>query len=774
MSYIINKGCVFLVKKKKCIRLNNQCVGINFIRHAKELFDLLSKLMKQFSIPTLYHRLFLIVFALLIGGNYALAQEEECEETTNKKVLKLLEGSKDKGKSAKERYEMLKKATEMDENCLECWMALGRSTYRRCKSGQVKCDNAIKYYTRVIDICPTYHSDPYYYLGAMHYARGEWKEAKVRFEEFLANTGDEYKHARDWEKKHADVEDIMKDVNFFVEFYGNPVPFDPVKVTGVSSSANDEYLPMLTPDNELIYYTRKRNVQQKGDAFAKEKEFLTVSEHKDAGTMYSNGADMPRPFNLPTSGNYGGVTFSVNNKEMYITICSMIKVGNQSYNNCDIFVSKYTVVNGKYRWTEPENLGTNINSESTWESQPSLSGDGNMLIFAKIGPNTAGTDLYYSVRENFHSEWQPAKPLDQVNSPSHDKSPFIHSDSQTLYFSSNGRPGAGGFDVYFTKFNETTKSWSEPKNIGYPINSEEDEVGFLVSTDGRLAYFASRRMQGSTKYDVYAFELHKDARPEKILMVKGEVRDEQGKVVKDAKIELKYAESKTIDEIPVDTVDGQYVAVVKLKNKEDVVMTIKKDGHAFQSKLISPAALDVDTSGTVAPTKSVPTLAESNPETFNNVTPENYDISTPTDTSATKPPAIKTSSPVVVALEDIKVEKIKTGKPFRINDIKYQTSSALLTKEDKAILAEFAIYLTENPDMKVAIHGHTDSKGDDALNLALSMERSFNVKQYLESQGVKGSRLKSQGFGETKPIGDNGTEAGRAKNRRTEFVILSK
>ncbi len=669
----------------------------------------------------------IVLLALLLFSNPCFSQSEDddetCAEPTHKKIIKLLEAATDKKKQPTDRFHALLKTIEINDRCARCYFELGMSAYRKAKSRNTTYNHAIGYLEEVLTICPKFHSDVQYTLGVMHYAQSDHEKAHQRFTEFLAFTdGEDWRHSKKWAQKTTNVKEILPELEFYKAFYGNPQPFEPSAVNGVCSPY-DDYLPMLTPDNEFMYFTRKMEYKDKGGIVPRKIEELTVSSRKTNGKNFSEGTKMPRPFNV--DNNYGGITFSVDNKEMYITICKPVKLEKGgTYNNCDIYYSHYTLVNGRYEWTEPENLGDGINGETSWESQPTLSGDGKTLFYAKVSNHTDQTDIYYTTRENHRTDWTAGQPLSAVNTKGNDKSPFIHSDSQTLYFSSDGHWGAGGLDVFYSRYENNT--WTVPQNMGYPINTKEDEVGMFVSTDGRLAYFSSSRLKGARGYDVYAFDLYKKARPKQILMMKGAIRNEEGKVVTDAKVELKYTQSLEVQEVSTDTLDGRYVTVINMAKGEDVIMTVKKKGHVFNSRLISVETLNIDTTKTV-----------------------------------------------VAEMEEIKVEKVKVGKPFRINDIQYETSSALLTRQDKIILDAFAGYLKENERMQVAIHGHTDNRGDDVANLVLSKERAFNVKEYLEKQGIDGSRLKWEGFGETHPIADNETAAGRAKNRRTEFVILS-
>ena len=215
--------------------------------------------------------------------------------------------------------------------------------------------------------------------------------------------------------------------------------------------------------------------------------------------------------------------------------------------------------------------------------------------------------------------------------------------------------------------------------------------------------------------------MYEEARPKAVAILKGELKDEQGQPIKDAKIEIAYEGSKEVTEIKVNGDDGKYAAVVKLDKKQDVMVTVKKEGHAFDSKLVTK-------------------------EEF---TPEQ----------------------VTIKGKDLEVKELKVGEAYTINDILYSTNSAELSKRSKFILDGFARFLKENPTIKVAIHGHTDDVGDDNKNLVLSEERAVGVKDYLISQGIKSDRLSAKGYGETQPKLPNTSESNRAKNRRTDFVI---
>jgi outer membrane protein OmpA-like peptidoglycan-associated protein len=276
-------------------------------------------------------------------------------------------------------------------------------------------------------------------------------------------------------------------------------------------------------------------------------------------------------------------------------------------------------------------------------------------------------------------------------------------------------------DFFHCKMNDDG-SFTKPKNIGVPVNSEADEVGIVVSSDGEVAYFAARNFMSNQGWDVYQFSMPEQARPEKVLILKGEVLQDDGNPPANAQVEIKYSQSQEIQKVAVNSDDGSYAAILKIAKKEDVMVSVKGDDIAFNSRVISRA-------------------------------------------DATLEPA--------VTKLNMKTDVLEENKPFVINDIYYSTNKADIEENSTLILDEFASYLLEHPSMTIEIRGHTDDIGNDQTNFALSADRAFEVLKYLSSKGVPGKRMTAKGFGETKPVAPNTTEENRAQNRRTEFVIKS-
>jgi outer membrane protein OmpA-like peptidoglycan-associated protein len=369
-------------------------------------------------------------------------------------------------------------------------------------------------------------------------------------------------------------------------------------------------------------------------------------------------------------------------------------------------------------WSPLKNMGSGINTKDGWEAQPSLSADGNTLFYTVARPNSKDNDIYV-VERNTDGTWGVARPFDEINTAGKDKSPFLHQDSETLYFvssTSEKRKGVGGLDIFYTR--KENGKWTEPKNIGYPINSKEDEIGLFISTDGKIAYYSSR-MSGN--WDIYSFELYEAARPKEVSILKGQLTGENGEPITDATLEIAYALSDQVTKVNVNGDDGKYAAIVKIDTKQDVMVTVKKEGYAFDSKLIKKDAFE--------------------------------------------------KGEIQLTNIDLTVKELKVGDSYTINDILYATNSSVLTDESKFILKSFARFLKENPKIQLLIQGHTDDIGEDKQNMTLSENRAKGVRDYLISLGIESSRLSSKGYGELSPKVENDSDENRAINRRTDFSI---
>ncbi len=670
----------------------------------------------------------LVFFTCLLFSFNLLAQDDEevasgklCNEDIPKKVVGLWEKGTNKKKYKKpERLAFLKEALEAEPDFAEAHLAMGLELVARAKLESKPFTPTLPFFYKAIASCPQIHSEPYYYIGFDYYERLMNDSAIKYLQKFIDfKDDDQKKFAKDWDAEMYQAKMMVKSAKKENALKKN-VPFDPRVVRGVSTE-RDEYLAYISPDDKACYFVRRVPAQNKNQVYAtdKEKEMFMIARRDKTG-MFDKGEPMSAPFNT-TDDSQGGCSISIDNKHLYFAI--MREEGGLQP-NCDLYVSDYV----NEEWTEIRKLSANVNDPKYWDSQPSIAADGVTLYFASDRPGGyGGIDLYYAKKDPKTGEWgRPQNLGPQVNTPGDEKTPFIHSDSETLYFSSNGHFGFGAYDIYFVRKNEKGE-WMEPENIGAPINGASDDTGFFVSKDTKTGYFFSFDEgkvsgRGVGRYDLYGFELYKEARPQQIMFVSGNIKDDQGAPVSGVVIEVKDTKTKQTSVATVDSVSGTYMLAVKKKN--DLVVTAKKDGIAFNSTIIKAADVKVE---------------------------------------AEEPKPL-----------DIEVKEAKEGASFVIDNILYNTNSAELKPESHIILESFADYLKENKTISIEIQGHTDNVGNPGDNEALSTNRAFSVKSLLEEYGVEGKRIRAKGFGASKPIADNSSDAGRAKNRRTEFLILGK
>ena len=663
---------------------------------------------------------------------FIIGQDLDCEVEVPKSIEKIyLKAKNYKKYDYKNRVKYYKETLELEEDCIPCIWELAKMSFRRKYTIGDPMDFPKKYFLQLESLCPAFHADVYYYLSLIYYMEKNDCEAVKYFNKFLEFPTENKKQiAINYKDQKLYVEASLEMSQYFCDFYSNPVPFNPKVLKNISTAERNEILPVISPDNEHIYYTIEYDEYVKGDFAVHHEQLFANSTRVSFRENFLEGKPLEEPFNL--GPKYGGATLSLNNKEMYICAC----IQNGGYFNCDLYVSenqKKTITlkrEGKdfdttfYSWSPLKNLGPNVNGPQTWEAQPSLSGDGKTLYFASARPGGYGKiDIYYSNR-NEDGSWSKAENMGKpINSSESDKSPFIHTDSRTFYFvseSSDYRWGAGDFDIFYTQQNEETLIWEEPKNIGYPINSEEAEESLIVSVDGHYGYFSSTRKEGLGGKDIFYFEIPEEAKPDKIVLAKGKGSfgpngSENAKMILRDKNGNKKEQDFSVGD------EGEFIAIVNVEEvKGDALLEIQTEGGAFESLLIS----EEDVGNTVVKEKQ------------------------------------------------IDVKPMEKGEAYTINDILFESNSSKLKESSKIVLDGFVDWLLVNKELNIEIQGHTDDIGPDKANLALSMDRSFSVMEYLIKNGVEKSRLKFKGYGESNPKVPNNSSKSRSINRRTDFLIF--
>ena len=552
---------------------------------------------------------------------------------------------------------------------------------------------AKKLANKLINVCSESFPNVYYILAEMAYIDRDYvlSTKYLRKSIELGLEGDNYTNAIKFLPLSNDVSEIILD----------PVEFNPKVLEGISTKY-DEYLPIISPDQDFAFFTR-RFLNSDIDRITTKYEEKFISSSKVNG-VFNFGLPLKYPFNVES--NEGGASITIANDILYFTKC---KKNSQNYNNCDIFYS--TRNNGN--WSEVNSFNENISSKNSWESQPSVSSDGLTIIFASDREGGFGGIDLYEIKKLPFGEWSdPINLGENINSIYNEKSPFLHTDGQTLFFSSNNHPSVGGYDIFYSRKDSLDK-WSVPSNIGYPINSYFDEISLFVSTDGNKAYFASNSLNGIGGWDVYSFDLYSEAKPNKVLFLKGSVNDGIN-----ADLEIRNTKTNNVSTFKIS--DGKYAAAITIIDDEDFVVTVKKKDYSFNSTFVS-----------------------SSDSVFQSPSELNFNL-----------------------------EKISKGSSFLINDINFELDSYEINDQSSQILYEFANYLKLNSNIIISINGYTDTVGESSYNVQLSQERAKSVYNKIISLGISEKRLNYKGYGEENlKYQENVTNF--KLNRRTEFEIIN-
>ncbi|MEO0311175.1 MAG: hypothetical protein RIQ89_832 [Bacteroidota bacterium] len=499
---------------------------------------------------------------------------------------------------------------------------------------------------------------------------------------------------------------------FAAEAVKHPKPFAPINLGDQINSIHDEYFPAITADGSTFLFTRKLPVADGRSGMSQEDFFISSL----VANTWSLALAMKE---VNTFGNEGAPSLSADGQYLFFTACKELDGypgGKKGYGSCDVFISKKS----GSAWGVARNLELPINS-SSWESQPSFSSDGRTLYFVrKVSDKNKNTNLDILISSiDDSSRWsEPVSVSKNINTAGNESSVFIHPDNQTLYFASDGHPGMGGNDLFLSR-KQADGSWSIPINLGYPINSSDDENSLLVHPNGRLAYFASAKAGGFGGLDLYSFELPQEAKPIAITYLKGKVMDANTKLPLGAKFELiDIATGKQVVSSFADASTGAYL--VSLPAGKTYALNVSLDGYLFHSE-----SFLLDLNGTE----------------------------------------------LMPFYKEVMLHKISVGEKIVLKNIFFDTDKFDVKGTSEAELNKVLVFMVKNKNLKIELSGHTDNTGDKNYNLSLSQKRADAVLKKLIAMGVDGSRIVAKGYGDTKPVAENKTEEGRSQNRRTELMI---
>ncbi len=591
----------------------------------------------------------------------------------------------------------LKNALERDDEFIEARLLLADIYFQDGKYSQ-----SIPHWQTAIAIDSLFFPAAHYYLGTAFLRSGQYRDAQ----QYL-HTVIEMNIIRSSMIENS--KQMLLVCDFALDALENPVDFKPVNPGSAINSRHAEYSPALTADEQTLIFTRKKPLYENtSQGYIYYYEDFYVSHYRDGEWLKAENLGPP----LNTTGNEGAQTITADGRHLYFTACNRA----DGLGSCDIYYSRREASG----WSKPVNVGPPLNT-AAWESQPSISVDGQSIFFASSRPGNIGTTDIWMATRSASGNWNNPENLGPViNTRSNELSPFIHADNQTLYFASDGHLGMGGLDIFYSR-RDAQGNWGEPKNIGYPINTHRDEFALIVGASGQWAWFASDIECGYGDSDLYVFELHPGARPTPVTYMKGFVFDIDTNEPIGAGFELSDVQSgELITASEADPNDGSFM--VAIPTGRDLALNVSHPGYLFFSEHFSYA--DHKTS------------------------PDPY-------------------------LRNIPLKPISEGYSVVLRNIFFETDSYDLQESSFAELDNLFDLLMQNPEMNVEISGHTDSTGSFDYNMELSENRARSVHDYLINKGVAAGRVRYKGYADTIPVDTNETEEGRANNRRTEFKIIN-
>ncbi len=642
-------------------------------------------------------------------------------------------------KDAKEFYQ---KAQDFNPNS-------ARNNYRlgACYLMSVDKFKALPFLKKAEQLNPNIDRELYYYLGQAYNYNHDFDDAIAAFSRYRGKLQSDPNLSKD---PYFDMQEAMHDLEMRInqaykakEAIKNPIRVFIDNLGDKVNTAYNEYGAVISADESVIVFTARRPNSTGGkiDPGLNENFEDIYISYKDENGQWTEAQNVGKPVNSDDHDANCGIAADGQRFVIYLG-----KSGNG-----DLYES---VLNGD-EWSKPESFGKRINTDFH-ESSACYSPDGRTLYFVTNKPGGIGEhDIYYSQLDEKGKWGEPVNIGPVINTKYNEEAVYMHPDGKTLYFSSEGHSSMGGYDIFKSIYDEKTGKWGEPINIGYPVNTVDDDVFFVISADGRRGYYTSQMKDSRGGRDLYMITflgpekpmvlnnedqlIASQAAPVKevviapavqiqeaqLTILKGVISDFLTKQPLEADIEIVDNQAnKVIATFKSNSKTGKYL--VSLPAGKNYGIAVKKEGYLFHS--------------------------------------ENFDI------------------PNTAAFQEveknIELKQLKVGNKIVLKNIFFDLDKATLRPESTAELNRLIKLMTDVPSLRIELGGHTDSRGSDTYNQQLSEKRAKAVVDYLTSNGIDAKRLEWAGYGETQLVNgcSNGVQCSdeqHQENRRTEFKVLS-
>jgi outer membrane protein OmpA-like peptidoglycan-associated protein len=592
---------------------------------------------------------------------------------------------------------------------------------------------AIPHLEQAMKLDPSIDPFLYYFIGRAYQLDMQWDKAVKQYTSFQSKVSG------------AENAEYVQEVQRYIQecYTGKELQQKPVRVfiDNLGKEVNSQYTdygPVVSADESVLLFTSRRPNTVGGQIDPGINEYFEdiYISYRQPNGKWSAALNMGEPVNTKDHDANSGLSADGTKFLIYI-----------GKNNGDLYESQLL----GDKWSTPEAMNKNINTEKYHESSACYAPNGKAVYFVSDKPGGIGDrDIYISYKDS-KGKWGEAVNLGPtINTKYGEEGVYIHPDGKTLYFSSQGHKGMGGYDVYKSVYNDSTKTWGIPQNIGYPVNTPDDDVFFVVSASGRRAFYTSFNPNGFGEKDLHMITF---LGPEKPMAQSNEDNLLASKVapIKQAivapTVAIREAQLTILRGVITDANNGKPLEaeIEIIDNQMNQVIATFTSNSATGKYLVSlPAG------------KNYGIAVKKTGYPFHS---ENFDIP---DTAAFQQ-----------ITKDVALKNMVVGTKIVLKNIFYDFDKATLRLESTNELQRLVQLLNDYPNMKIELSSHTDSYGANEYNLKLSDNRAKSVVDYLIKSGITSNRLTFKGFGEDQPISTNETDEGRQMNRRTEFKITS-